>query len=96
MSANDKKISSKVIAPLALFYQFRSNRNQINNNKFSSSNIGHRAHTVYVGVHVPARRSHRRRKHLPKDNGDKGSQDSQERPGKAFSLELILRDKLVG
>ncbi|CRK93510.1 CLUMA_CG007044, isoform B [Clunio marinus] len=41
---------------------------------------GHRAHTVYVGVHVPARRSHRRRKHLPKDLGDKNSQDSQERP----------------
>ena len=46
--------------------------------------IGHRAHTVYVGVHVPARRSHRRRKHMPskESSSDKGLQDSQERPGK--------------
>lgn len=54
---------------------------------------GHRAHTVYVGLHVPARRSHRRRKHLPKEIGEKGSQDSQERPG---GLKLIFKKNLKG
>ena len=47
-----------------------------------------------MGVHVPARRSHRRRKHLPKDSGDKGSQDSQDRPGKLSRL-FILGNKQV-
>jgi hypothetical protein len=56
-----------------------------------SLHTGHRAHTVYVGVHVPARRSHRRRKHLPKDISEKGSQDSQERPGKENKKDLTVK-----
>lgn len=40
--------------------------------------IGHRAHTVFVGVHVPARRhSHRKHKHHHR-NDDK----DVDRPGK--------------
>lgn len=42
--------------------------------------IGHRAHTVYVGVHMPSnRRSHRRHKHHHKDD-DKTS--DYDRPSK--------------
>lgn len=64
--------------------------------------LGHRAHTVYVGVHVPARRSHRRRKHPPRENGEKGSQDSQERPSKFITykfyniVDLLIRSSTNG
>lgn len=65
----------------------------IYSNPFISIVTGHRAHTVYVGVHVPARRSHRRRKHLSqKESIDKSSQDSQERPGEyvKFAGKILL------
>ncbi|KAL7044697.1 hypothetical protein ACKWTF_002028 [Chironomus riparius] len=60
---------------------------------------GHRAHTVYVGVHVPARRSHRRRKHMPpKESSDKGLHDSQERPATppAQRVQFILGEDVNG
>lgn len=45
---------------------------------------GHRAHTVYVGVHMPSnRRSHRRHKHHHKDD-DKSSE--YDRPSELFRL----------
>lgn len=46
---------------------------------------------MFVGVHVPmGRRSHRRRKHIPtKESGDKGFQDSQERPSEySFCMKI--------
>lgn len=49
---------------------------------FHLSTSGHRAHTVYVGVHMPSnRRSHRRHKHHHKDD-DKSSE--YDRPSKWF------------
>lgn len=43
---------------------------------------GHRAHTVFVGVHVPgSRRSHRRHKGTQRQNSDKGGADA-DRPSK--------------
>ena len=52
---------------------------------------GHRAHTVYVGVHVPGGRRHsqRRRKHHHKDGGGSIGDNKQpevERPGEMFMI----------
>lgn len=46
---------------------------------------GHRAHTVFVGVHMPSsrRHSHRRHKHHHKD-GEKTSE--YDRPSKYFPM----------
>lgn len=49
---------------------------------------GHRAHTVYVGVHMPSnRRSHRRHKHHHKDSDEKVSE--YDRPRKYKQTDSI-------
>lgn len=40
---------------------------------------GHRAHSMYFGMHVPNRRSHRRHKGALKQNAGKGTTDTEER-----------------
>jgi hypothetical protein len=42
---------------------------------------GHRAHTVFVGVHVPGGRRHSHRRHKRRENGEKQPPDS-DRPSK--------------
>lgn len=69
-------IQNRIMKVIYDFFPFRHN---ITLSKFFVS--GHRAHTVFVGVHMPGsrRHSHRRHKHHHKD-GEKASE--YDRPSK--------------